>query len=183
MCLTTCLSAIPDHRRPQGRWYGLEHLLWFSILAVLSNATSYRQIARFIQARLPRLNALCGLRWKRAPAHTAIRSALHGLNPADLEATFRRHAATLAGQQPAGACIALDGKTLRGSVDRGADQRAIQGWRALTTDSTWGLGPLLINAAATDHRPEIPAAQQLIQELGLSGRVFPLDAPQAPTNG
>lgn len=40
MLLTTWLSAVPDHRRPQGRLYGLEHVLLFSILAVLSNATS-----------------------------------------------------------------------------------------------------------------------------------------------
>jgi hypothetical protein len=53
--------------------YGLEQILLLSLLAVLSNATSYRKIERFIQARLPRLKAWCGRRWKRAPAHTAIR--------------------------------------------------------------------------------------------------------------
>lgn len=108
----------------------------FSLLAVLSHASSYRKIARFIQGRLPRLNALCDLHWKRAPAHTAIHYALHWLSPADLEAVFRRHAAMLAGPQPAGAYLAADGKTLRGSVDRFADQRAIQRLSALTTDST-----------------------------------------------
>src|SRR5512143_3090833 len=182
MLLTTWLSTVPYHRRLQGRLYRVEHILLFSILAVLSNATSYRKIERFIQARLPRLNALCGLRWKRAPAHTAIRYALQGLNPADVEVAFRRHAATMAGQRPGGACIALDGKTLRGSVDRFADQRAIQVLSALTTDSTLVLGHLLINAAS-DHRHEIPAAQQLIQELGLTGRVFTLDAQHAQKNG
>ena len=79
MLLPTFLAAIPDHRRSQGRLYGLEHLLLFSILAILSNAMSHRKIQRFIDARLPRLNALCGLHWKRAPAHTAIRYTLQGL--------------------------------------------------------------------------------------------------------
>src|SRR5512134_1492930 len=176
MLLTTWLSTVPDHRRPQGRLYRLEHILLFSILAVLSNATSYRKIERFIQARLPRLNALCGLRWKRAPAHTAIRYALHGLHPADLETAFRRHAALLAEQRPGGSCIAIDGKTLRGSVDRVADQRAIQLLSALSTDNTLVLGHLVINTATNGHRHEIPAAQHLIQELSLSGRVFTLDA-------
>src|SRR5512135_3922670 len=113
MLLTTWLSAIPDPRRPQGRVYGVEHILLFSILAVLSNATSYRKIERFIQARLPRLNALCGLRWKRAPAHTAIRYTLQGLNPADLEAAFRHHAAVLDGSHMGLTGIAIDGKTRR----------------------------------------------------------------------
>ena len=51
MLLPTFLAAIPDHRRPQGRLHGLEHLLLFGILAILSNATSYREIRRFIDAR------------------------------------------------------------------------------------------------------------------------------------
>ncbi len=61
MFLPTFLAAIPDHRRAQGRRYRLEHVLLFSILAILSDATSYRKIQRFIAARLPQLNALCGL--------------------------------------------------------------------------------------------------------------------------
>ncbi|MCP5449601.1 MAG: transposase family protein [Gammaproteobacteria bacterium] len=81
MLLPTFLGTIPDHRRPQGRWYGLEHLVLFSILAILSDAMSYRKIQRFIEARLAPLNAPCGLRWTReAPGgpHTAIRYALPG---------------------------------------------------------------------------------------------------------
>src|SRR5512147_2593569 len=183
LLLKTWRSAVPDHRRPQGRLYRLEHLLLFSILAVRSNATSYRQIERFIQARLPRLNVLCGLNWKRAPAPTAIRYALHGLTPADVEAAFRRHAATLDGQRHEPACIGLDGKTLRGSLDRFADQQALQVLSALAPDSILVLGHVLISAAATDKSHERPAAQQLIQELGLSGRLFTLDALHAQKNG
>ena len=48
MLLLTFLAAIPNHRRPQGRRYGVEHVSLFSILAILSDATSYRKIQRFI---------------------------------------------------------------------------------------------------------------------------------------
>ncbi|RUQ34670.1 MAG: transposase family protein [Candidatus Competibacteraceae bacterium] len=44
MLLPTYLAAIPDPRRAQGRWYRLEHVLLFSILAILSDATSYRKV-------------------------------------------------------------------------------------------------------------------------------------------
>ena len=44
MPLPTFLAAIPDHRRSQGRRHGLEHLLPFSIPAILLDATSYRKI-------------------------------------------------------------------------------------------------------------------------------------------
>lgn len=73
-----------------------------------------------------------------------------------------------------GEATALDGKTLRGSFDRFQDQRALQILSALTTDRTLILGHVLIGAAGKSH--EIPAAQQLINELGQSGRLFTLDA-------
>ncbi len=38
--LKSFLSKIKDHRRKQGRRYELEHILLFSILAILSGATS-----------------------------------------------------------------------------------------------------------------------------------------------
>ena len=181
MLLPTFLAAIPDHRRPQGRLYALGPLLLFSLLAILSDAKSYRKIQRFIQARLPQLNALCGLHWKRAPAHTAIRYTLQGLNPADVEMAFRHHAAVLDEPRTGLRGIAVDGKTLRGSFDRFHDQKAIQVLSALATDRTLILGHVLISAADKSH--EIPAAQQLIEELGLSGRLFTLDALHCQKNG
>ena len=181
MLLPRFLAAIPDHRRPQGRLYGLEHLLLFSILAILSDATSYRKIQRFIDARLPRLNTLCGLHWRRAPAHTAIRYVLQRLDPADVEVAFRGHAAMLDGPRDGLTGIAVDGKTLRGSFDRFQDQKALQVLSALTTERTLILGHVLIGA--TDKSHEIPAAQQLIDELGLSGRLFTLDALHCQKNG
>jgi hypothetical protein len=174
MLLPTFLAAIPDHRRPQGRLYGLEHPLLSGILAILSDATSYRKIQRFIEARLSPLNALCGLHGKRAPAHTAIRHTRQGLNSTDVEVAFRGHAAVLDGPRDGLAGIAPDGKTLRGSFDRFQDQQALQVLSALTTDRTLIPGHVLIGAAGKSH--EIPAARQLTNELGLSGRLFTLDA-------
>jgi len=174
MLLPTFLAAIPDHRRPQGRLYGLEHLLLFSILAILSDATSYRKIQRFIDARLPPLNALRGVHWKRAPAHTAIRYAPRGVDLAAVEVAFRGHAAMLDGPRDGLAGIALEGKTPRGGFDRFQDQKAVQILSALTTDRTLILGHVLIGTTGQSH--EIPAAQQLITELGLSVRLLTLDA-------
>lgn len=72
---------------------------------------------------------------------------------------------------------------MRGSFDRFQDQKAIPVLSALATDSTLGLGQGLISAAEADQSYEIPAAQQLIDELGLSGRLFTLDALHAQKNG
>jgi hypothetical protein len=71
MVLLDCLTTIADPRRPQGRRYPLAPLLFISVLAVLTGADSYRKIACFIKAHRLRLNAWLGLKWQRAPAHTA----------------------------------------------------------------------------------------------------------------
>ncbi|EAR20180.1 transposase family protein [Nitrococcus mobilis] len=98
MQLKAYLSAIPDHRRAQGRMYDLTHLLLFSILAMVSGATSYRKIQRFMDTHRERLNALCQLHRKRAPAHTSIRYALQGLDAKAVELAFPRHASGLDGE-------------------------------------------------------------------------------------
>lgn len=183
LLLKTCLSRIPDHRRAQGKVDDLSDLLVFSILAVLSGATSYRKIQRFIHARREWLNALCGLSWKRAPAQTSIRYTLQKLSVEAIERAFRQHAAHLANDLPKAQQMALDGKTLRGSFDRFEDQKAVQLFSALATDTPLVLGHVLISDQHPDKRHEIPAAQQLIEDLNLTGGLFTLEALHAPKNG
>jgi DDE_Tnp_1-associated len=77
--LLAVLQEIPDPRRAEGKLYKLPHVLLFSILAVVTGGNSFRSIETFIKVHRRRLNAAFGLRWKRAPAHTAIRYILQGL--------------------------------------------------------------------------------------------------------
>jgi hypothetical protein len=173
MELLECLKTIVDPRRPQGRLYPLAPLLFIAVLAVLTGANSYRKIARFTDAHRLRLNAWLGLKWQRAPAHTAIRYAFVKLSAEAVEAAFRAHSTALAAasDHPED-CIAVDGKALKGSFDAMADQRAAQVLSAFTHTQQLILGHVSIQAKSN----EIPAAQQLIEELGLRGRVFTLDA-------
>jgi hypothetical protein len=169
--LKQSLLPIPDHRRAQGRLYDLPHLLLFSILAVMSGAASYRRIHQFILAHQARLNEAFGCRWRKTPAYTSIRYALQGLDPAEIAPHFRAHAATLA---DAATVIALDGKTLRGSLDHFEDTKAAQVLSAFAAEGQIVLGQILIEDADKDH--EIQAAQRLIETLGLAGRLYTLDA-------
>src|SRR5271167_129646 len=117
--LLALLSEVPDPRRGQGQKYELEYVLLFSILAVVTGCNSYRGIATFIDVHRRRLNAAFGLGWKRAPAHTAIRYILKGLDPLSIEPVFRRYAARLQAACGTPGCggIAIDGKVLRGGFD------------------------------------------------------------------
>ena len=188
--LLDMLADVPDPRRAEGMLYKLPYVLLFSILAVVSGCNSYRGIVTFIDVHRHKLNAAFGLNWRRAPAHTAIRYILRGLDPAALEAVFRRHAAQLQAAQaaPERGSIALDGKTLRGSFDNFRDRAAAQVISAFATDTAF----VLAHVDIAEKSNEIPAAQALLAELGIAaGAIVTLDAmhcqknisrsPQTPT--
>lgn len=96
---------------------------------------------------------------------------MQGLDPGEIAPHFRAHAATLVGDAPV---IALDGKTLRGSLDRFEDIKAAQVLSAFAADGQIALGQALIEDAGKGH--EIQAAQRLIETLGLAGRLYTPDA-------
>ena len=179
--LLDVLADVPDPRRAEGKLYKLPHVLLFSILAIVAGCNSYRGIVTFIDVHRHRLNAAFSLKWRRAPAHTAIRYILQGLDPAALEMIFRRHAALLqaARATPGQGSIALDGKTLRGSFDKFRDRTAAQVLSAFATDTAL----VLAHVDITGKSNEIPAAQTLLAELGVAdGAIVTLDALHCQKN-
>jgi len=89
-----------------------------SILGVITGDNSFRAIEIFIKVHRRQLNDAFGLRWKRAPAHTAIQDILQGLDPQAVEQAFLDYAAILldAATDPSRRTISIDGKILRRSV-------------------------------------------------------------------
>jgi DDE_Tnp_1-associated len=168
------LADIEDPRRAEGKLYRLPEIVLFSILAMLSDANSYRTIHSFIDVHLARLRGACGLKWRKAPAYTTIRFILRKLDAASVEAVFRRHAATLNdvamvdGQRH----VAVDGKTLRHSFDNFLDRRAAHLLTAFASDTAL----VLAHFDCDDKSNEIPAVQTLLGELGLTGAVVTVDA-------
>src|SRR4051795_7381694 len=176
--LLAALEQIPDPRRRQGQRYSLAPLLLFAVLAVLAGATSYRRIRLFIGVHRERLNATFGARFRRAPAVNTLRALLHALDPADLEAAFRRHAEQLgAAAAPGRRVVALDGKTLRGSFDHLDDRAAAQVLSAFA-----GEAALILAHQEIAEGDEVAAAQALIERLGLRGVLFTADAPHCRKN-
>jgi len=168
------LGEIPDPRRAEGKLYQLPYVLLFSVLAVVTGGKSYRSIETFITVHRRRLNAAFGLRWRRAPAHTAIRYILQGLDPKVVEQVFRRHAAGLL-EGASGASrhtVALDGKVLRRSFDNFRDRKAAQLLHAFDTK----VGLILAHVDIDEKSNEIPAAQQLLGELHVAHSTITLDA-------
>ena len=174
--LLTLFSEFADPRRSQGKMYPLAPILLFTVLAMLAGARSYRQVHAFIQIHLDRLNSGFGLSLRRAPAYSSVRFILRGLDAAAIERAFRAHAAGLADAAAEGAgavaAVAIDGKTLRGSFDAFHDRKAAHLLSAFAADGQI----ILAHLAVAEKSNEIPAAQEMIATLGLTGRLFTLDA-------
>ena len=101
--------------------------------------------------------------------------------PSDVtEKAFRRHAEGL--DHPCGASpsrfVAIDGKTLRGSFDAFSDRKAAHVLSAFAVDHRI----ILAHEVVGETSNEIPAVQTLIETLGLTGRVFTIDAMHCQKN-
>ena len=169
------LDGIHDSRRAEGKRFALNYLLLFVILAIVAGANSYRDIHTFLKVHRRKLNAAFGLKWQRAPAYTALRRILIALDAANVEDVFRRHAANLSAdklQATEGRVLALDGKVLKGSFDALNDVRAKQILSVFASGSNLVLAHIEIDEKSN----EIPAAQQLLKELGLADCIVTLDA-------
>lgn len=168
--LISRLSEITDPRRAEGKLYQLPHVLLFTILAIVSGANSYRGVRTFMKIHRLKLNKAFRIEWKRAPVHSAIRYILQRLKADEVEKIFRRHAADL--DRGSGRAVALDGKTLRQSFDAFHDRRARQVLSAFAPDTAL----ILAHAEIDEKSNEIPAVQQLLQELGIHDAIVTLDA-------
>jgi hypothetical protein len=102
-----------------------------------------------------KLNRAFGLKWKRPPAHTAIRYILQGLSANAVERGFREHAANLnlAAVGSSARIIAFDGKTLSGSFDNFNDLKARQVLSAFAVDTALVLAHIEIDENQTKSRP------------------------------
>lgn len=175
--LITFLNKIPDNRRKQGQRYQIAYILLFSILALLSNAKSYRQIHTFIKIHIETLKKIFKLKWKRVPSYCIIRELILSVNSKELEKVFREYAKEISIKKEKSnkqiKTISIDGKTLKGSFDHFEDQSAIQVLSAFLLEENIILAHEEIEKNKTN---EIPMAQKLIEELELKNCIYIFDA-------
>ena len=179
--LLAALSEVPDPRRAQGQRYSMRHLLLFSVLAVLTGATSYKKIIAFIALQRERLNAIFDACFPRAPAVNTLRHLFLALGRDDLETAFRRHARNLStrGTSEPLRTVALDGKTLRGSFDHLTDCKAVHVLSAFASDAAL----ILAHQELAGAPDEVAAMPKLMAELGLTGVLFTADALHCRKDG
>lgn len=170
-------SHIKDSRVVGRTRYEYANVLFIVVLALLSNAKSYRQIAKFITVHYDELAILLDLHWGRVPAYTTLRDIIRGIDYSELEALFREHASYLSGElsldnSRSFVQICFDGKTLRGSDIASDGHRLIQFLNGYMVDS----GLIICHAAIDTKTNEIPTFQKILKELAISHSLLTLDA-------
>ena len=149
-------------RRAEGKLYRLPHVVLFAILAIVAGANSYRTIHSFIDVHIGWLREAFGVKWRKAPAYTTIRGILRQLDPASVEAAFRRHAAVLndARNGEGRRHVAIDSKTLRRSFDNFLDRRAAHILSAFASDTALRSTKYELGGICHVRAPSIPASEE-----------------------
>ncbi len=166
------LQSIEDHRRSQWKQFWLAEILYFSIIAIISWADSYRKISIFIKTHFDKLKSKYGLKWKKRPWYWTIRQILQWRNKEELERIFREYSIELVKlKEWEEQIVSLDWKVVRGSFDNFKDQKAIQIFSALLNTKI-----ILAHEKIEEKTNEIPIAQKFFEELWLKNAIFTLDA-------
>ena len=169
------LKQITDPRSYHGREYRHYDILYFTILAILSNAKTYADVATFIRVHFDDLKKHFKLKWRQAPDQSAIRKIIVALDPEEVEKIFRSDAQALEDKGDSGSFrhICFDGKALRGSFSHTKNKRAHGVFSAFAAHSQLVLARLPLESKK-DH--EIPAMQQFLLDLNLKDVIVTADA-------
>ena len=196
MTLFEFFKTIPDRRKARGKLFELEYILLFSLLAVLSGATSSASIADWIEAKKKDLWEVFDLKWWRVPKKSCIQETFSELDKDSLEKMFREFSLGLVkGVKGVKAMnqnelkklngnlpylqIAIDGKTLRGSFDKVSDTSAIN----LISIFLTGQNLILAHLPVENKESEMVGVRDLLEQedliknLKLSGvKIVTMDA-------
>jgi predicted transposase YbfD/YdcC len=172
-------ADLPDPRIERTKRHHLADLLTIALCAVLAGADSFVEIEEFGHARLDWLRSFLDLPGG-IPSHDTFGRVFARLDPDAFEACFLawvravlpRTDAPLAGQT-----VAIDGKVVRRSHDRGAGRSPIDLVSAWASETRLVLGQL----AVADASNEIPVVPALLELLALDGAVVTLDAMHTQT--
>jgi predicted transposase YbfD/YdcC len=163
-------KPLEDTRCPLKRRHILHEMIVIAIAAILCGADGWVGIAQFGRSKRVWLQGFLTLP-HGIPSHDTFGRVFGLLEPAAFEACFRAWVESIRALLP-GEIIAIDGKTLRRSHNRGA------GVAALHLVSAWAAqNRLVLGQVATDAKSnEITAIPRLLELLHIRGCIVTIDA-------
>ena len=165
------LCRVKDRRHARGVRYALVTILVFVVLGKLAGEDRLAGIAEWVQHRQEALAEALHLKKPRAPHRTTYSRILgRVIDVAEFEQLIREYFAS----QPQAGCsilIALDGKTLRGTIPAGQTQ----GLHLLAAFLP-GEGWVIVQVEVDGKENEISAAPRVLKVLDLRDKIVTGDA-------
>jgi predicted transposase YbfD/YdcC len=162
-------SAITDPRMDRTREHSLSDIIFISIAAVICGAETWNDIEAFGKAKKAWLKRYLKLK-NGIPSHDTFNRVFSMLDPNEFERCFLAWIKDVA-QISEGEVISIDGKSIRGSAQRGSKAMVhmVSAWA-----STNHL--LLGQVKVADKSNEITAIPRLLEVLAIKGCIVTIDA-------
>jgi predicted transposase YbfD/YdcC len=169
-------SDLTDPRVDRTKLHQLLDILVIAICAVIAGADNWEDVEAFGQAKLEWFQTFLELP-NGIPSHDTFTRVFARLDPEQFQTGFLRWM-TAVSARLGGQVIAIDGKVLRRSHDRGIGQAAIDMVSAWATANRLVLGQVKV----TEKSNEITAIPRLLEALEISGCIVTIDAMGCQTD-
>jgi predicted transposase YbfD/YdcC len=173
-----CFAALEDPRVERTKWHSLEAIVAIALCATICGADGWVEIAAFGEAKETWFATILDLP-HGIPSHDTFGRVFAALDPEQFEACFRDWVAGVGARlgldltgAGAGRVVALDGKTLRRSHDRGAGAAALHMVSAWASEAHLVLAQRAVRAKAS----ELGALPEVLALLALEGCIVTIDA-------
>lgn len=163
-------SSIPDPRIDRRKLHKLQDIFFITLCAVICGADDWVSIEQFGEAKEAWLTEVLKLE-NGIPSHDTFGNVFAAINTEQFSECFSRWAADIA-ELGEGEIIAIDGKCLRGSLDKASGKAAIHMVSAWATQNQLVLGQQKVD----DKSNEITAIPKLLMQLNIAGAVVTMDA-------
>ena len=167
---------LSDPRVDRTKLHELMNILVIAICAVIAGADNWEDIEEFGKARLEWFQSFLDLP-NSIPSHDTFTRVFPRLDPEQFQACFLRWMNAVA-EVMGGQVIAIDGKVLRRSHDKGIGKAAIDMVSAWATANHLVLGQVKVDEKSN----EITAIPQLLAALEVSGCIVTIDAMGCQTD-
>ena len=168
--IVNIFREINDPRRGNAIIYDLAETLVIAVLAILCGMESFVEMEMFGNERESWLRKFLKLE-RGIPSHDTFGDIFAALDPEAFGLAFTKWVETLR-KKVCGEVVALDGKTIRASMDTARKKKAVH------IVSAWAVSNrLVLGQVATEEKSnEITAIPQLLEMLEIKGCIVTIDA-------